>query len=121
MDVGKKTTPVCLEIPNCKPTSGGTNNYNDLKNKPTLNGETIKGDKTSGDYGLYGVNSPESFTYKQKEPSATWVIKHNLNKYPSVTVVDSAGTVVMGEYNFVDKSTVICTFSGAFSGVCYLN
>lgn len=121
MDVEKKTAPVCLEIPNCKPTSGGTNNYNDLKNKPTLNGTTIQGDKTSGDYGLYGINSPETFVYEQKEPSATWIIKHDLNKYPSVTVVDSAGTVVMGEYNFVDESTVICTFSGAFSGVCYLN
>ena len=31
---------------------GGTSNYNDLQNKPTLNGVTIEGDKTSEDYGI---------------------------------------------------------------------
>lgn len=31
---------------------GGTSNYNDLTNKPTLNGVTIEGDKTSEDYGI---------------------------------------------------------------------
>ena len=31
---------------------GGTPNYNDLQNKPTLNGVTIEGDKTSEDYGI---------------------------------------------------------------------
>lgn len=31
---------------------GGTNKYNDLTNKPTLNGVTIEGDKTSEDYGI---------------------------------------------------------------------
>ena len=29
---------------------GGTSNYNDLTNKPTLNGVEISGDKTSADY-----------------------------------------------------------------------
>lgn len=31
---------------------GGTSNYNDLQNKPTLNGVTIEGNKTSEDYGI---------------------------------------------------------------------
>lgn len=30
----------------------GTSNYNDLQNKPTLNGVTIEGNKTSEDYGI---------------------------------------------------------------------
>ena len=33
-------------------SGGGTSNYNDLTNKPTLNGVTIEGDKTSEDYGI---------------------------------------------------------------------
>lgn len=121
MDIGKNPAPIRLGVSNCKPSSGGTSNYNDLRNKPILNGVTIQGNKSSEDYGIYGVDAPETFVYEQKEPAATWTIKHNLNKYPSITVVDSAGTVVMGEYNFVDKTTITCTFSGAFSGICYLN
>lgn len=31
---------------------GGTSDYNRLRNKPTLNGVEIVGDKTSDDYGL---------------------------------------------------------------------
>lgn len=105
--------------------SGGSTpsvtSYNQLANKPTINGEVMQGDKLDKDYQLYGVNNPEIFIYNQPTPSDRWEIKHNLNKFPSITVVDSAGSVVVGEYEFVDSSTVICTFSGAFSGVCYLN
>lgn len=101
------------------PTS--VTSYNQLANKPTINGETIQGDKQDKDYQLYGVNNPEIFIYNQTTPSDRWEIKHNLNKFPSITVVDSAGSVVIGEYEFVDSSTVICSFSGAFSGICYLN
>lgn len=32
--------------------SGGTSDYDDLVNKPTLNGVEISGDKTSEDYGI---------------------------------------------------------------------
>ena len=38
---------------------GGTSNYNDLKNKPTLNGVTIEGDKTSEDYGIESADRQE--------------------------------------------------------------
>lgn len=33
---------------------GGTDDYNELSNKPTLNGVEISGDKTSEDYGITG-------------------------------------------------------------------
>ena len=33
--------------------SGGTSNYNQLSNKPLLNGVEISGSKTSVDYGIY--------------------------------------------------------------------
>ena len=33
--------------------SGGTSNYNQLSNKPFLNGVEISGSKTSGDYVIY--------------------------------------------------------------------
>lgn len=100
---------------------GGTTDYDKLTNKPKLNGETIQDNKQSKDYGLYGANNPEVFVYVQSTPSDRWEITHNLNKRPSITVADSAGSVVVGEYEYVDGNTVICTFSSAFSGECYLN
>ena len=53
--------------------------------------------------------------------SKEWVITHNLGHFPSVSVVDSAGTVVVGEINYIDQNTIIASFSGAFSGKAYLN
>lgn len=61
------------------------------------------------------------FTYTQSLPSATWVIQHNLGKCPDVTVVDSAGTEVIGDCEYNDINTVTITFSGSFGGVAYLN
>lgn len=38
---------------------GGTSNYNDLQNKPTLNGVTIEGNKTSEDYEIESADRQE--------------------------------------------------------------
>lgn len=92
----------------------GTRNYDSLINKPTLNGITIEGDHDGEYYGL-------AYTHRQDLPSSVWEIHHNLNRYPSVTVVDTAGTRVVGDVVYVDSNTVICTFCGAFGGVAYLN
>lgn len=62
-----------------------------------------------------------TFIHEQDIPSAEWTIHHNLNTYPSVTVVDSAGTVVIGGVQYVNANTVVISFSGAFSGKAYLN
>lgn len=40
---------------------------------------------------------------------------------PAVTVVDSAGTVVIGEVDYLDDNTVRLTFCAAFSGTAYFN
>lgn len=45
----------------------------------------------------------------------------NLGKRPAVTVVDSAGTVVIGEVDYLDDNTVRLTFCAAFSGTAYFN
>ena len=35
-----------------------------------------------------------TFIYEQTSASDTWTINHSLGRYPSVTVVDSAGSVI---------------------------
>ena len=61
------------------------------------------------------------FIYKQSVSQEEWEIDHGLNKYPSVTVVDSADTIVYGEVSYLDKNTIKINFSGAFSGRVFLN
>lgn len=58
--------------------------------------------------------------HTQGTPSATWTITHALGGYPSVTVVDSAKTLVFGEVNYLSTSQVVVNFSSAFSGYAYL-
>lgn len=111
---------IALVTPNVSQTVDSSD-YHDLNNKPSINGVTLVGDKTSKELYLYGENNPETFTYEQKSPLDKWTIKHPLNKYPSCTVVDSAGTQVMGEVTYLDKENLTIQFSAAFSGICYLN
>ena len=61
------------------------------------------------------------FTHTQSSASATWVVNHNLGKYPSVSVVDSAGTQVVGQVDYISTSRATLTFVGAFSGKAYFN
>jgi hypothetical protein len=61
------------------------------------------------------------YVHIQEVSSNTWTINHGLGFIPNITVVDSAGTVVEGSYNYQDSDTVILTFIGGFSGRAYLS
>lgn len=65
--------------------------------------------------------SDKSFIFTQNSASDTWNIEHNLSKFPSITVVDSAHNVIVGDYRYLDKNSVEAKFSSAFSGIAYLN
>ena len=93
-----------------------TKSYNFLTDKPSINGVELIGDKTSADLGI-----DQTFIFEQERASDTWTIQHNLNKYPSVTVVDSAGSTVVGDVQYLNENFIIITFNGAFSGTVYLN
>ena len=62
-------------------------------------------------------------TYTQcfEVAAAKWTITHNLGKYPSVTVVDSANTVVVGNVDYTTSNSLVITFNAAFSGCVFLN
>lgn len=63
----------------------------------------------------------DTFVYEQGVASSEWEINHNLNKYPSVTVVDSAGNEVIAEVNYTSMNTCVVTMTAAFKGKAYLN
>ncbi|ARA99134.1 siphovirus ReqiPepy6 Gp37-like family protein [Geobacillus thermodenitrificans] len=66
------------------------------------------------------IPAAQSFIHEQLTPSSLWVITHNLNKYPSVTVTDSAGNVVVGDVKHTSLNTTEISFSAAFSGKAIL-
>ena len=95
-----------------------SDNYNDLSNKPSINGVVLVGNKTGEELGIV---YDKTFIYNQATSSDVWEIEHNLDKYPSVTVVDSGGSVVVGEIVYIDKNNIRITFASAFSGKAYFN
>ena len=75
------------------------------------------------DFAVFTLSSQGSptFIFDQVAASTTWNIQHNLGKFPSITVIDTANTVVTGEYTYIDNNNVTLTFSAAFAGKAYLN
>ena len=81
---------------------------------------------SSGPQGPQGIPgevqiSDLSYIHTQASASSTWTIVHGLSFVPNTTVVDSAGSVVEGDYSYPDENTVIATFLGAFAGKAYLS
>jgi hypothetical protein len=62
-----------------------------------------------------------SYVHTQSTSSSTWTIVHGLQFIPNITIVDSAGSVVEGDYSYPDENTVVATFSGGFTGKAYLS
>lgn len=65
--------------------------------------------------------SAAGYRHVQNSPSTTWVITHNLGKYPVVAVVDSAGDNVIGSITWNSNNQITLTFSAAFAGEAYLS
>lgn len=75
----------------------------------------------NGQTGDIIINEDKTYVYKQLESSDTWIIKHNLNKYPNVTIVDSGDNMVFGETHYDSENQITISFIGAFSGKAFLN
>lgn len=63
-----------------------------------------------------------NFVFEQGIASDTWEIEHNLGKKPSITVVDSADSVIgIFKADYDGENKVTLKFNGAFTGKAYLN
>lgn len=62
-----------------------------------------------------------TFTHNQLSPEKEWNVVHNLNRFPTVTVVDSGGSVVLGDVQYIDENQIKIVFTTSFSGKAYLN
>jgi len=78
------------------------------------------------DFDVVWVNDIyNTYIHTQSVTSNTWNINHQLNKFPSVTVVDTTvsadGIKVIGDIEYVDNNNITITFVHEILGKAYLN
>ena len=73
----------------------------------------VKGDK--GDPG--GTH----YTHTQASPATTWTINHNLNKYPSITLLTIGSVEFTADIVYPNKNQAILTIAVATAGIAECN
>ena len=63
----------------------------------------------------------KNFVFSQNVASATWNVQHNLDKFPSCTMVLSTGQQGFGDVTFIDENNLTITFASAETGKAYIN
>lgn len=66
-------------------------------------------------------NKDKNYIHNQLSASNSWVLNHNLNKYGSVTIVDSGNTIVVGDVEYNSLNQITINFNASFSGKAYVN
>lgn len=67
------------------------------------------------------LNRLDTFIYEQAIASDTWEIEHNLGRFPSVEVVDTAGNKFFPAVQWINENKLIITMNGATKGKAFLN
>lgn len=75
----------------------------------------------SGGGGGTSEGGDKNYMHYQSVASDEWTIVHNLGKFPSVTVIDSANRQIEGEISYISLNEVRITFTASFSGRASLN
>jgi GTP cyclohydrolase III len=63
---------------------------------------------------------PLNFTFSQNNASTSWTVVHNLNRRPTVSIVNSLGEEIYGDIFHFNVNTLQVTFSVPLSGTAYL-
>ena len=65
--------------------------------------------------------SDKTYVFVQNTAANPWIIQHNLNKFPSVSMVLSTGQAGVADITYIDENNLTITFSGDESGKAYMN
>lgn len=92
-----------------------------IVNAPAVTVELTRqlGDGPPGPAGPSGTGA--GYVHDQNTASTTWVIVHNLNVHPSVTVTDQSGEVILTTIRYLSLNIVEATFAYPTAGQAYLN
>jgi hypothetical protein len=78
------------------------------------NTKFLRGDNT-------WAEADKTFIFVQSVSSTDWTIQHNMDKFPSVVVVNNNNIVMYGDITYTDSNNLTINFSAGFSGKAYLN
>ena len=93
-----------------------------IVNPPSQTGNAGKFLSTDGTELLWAsVQQDRNYVHDQQTASATWVVTHNLGKFASVGIVDTAGDEVEGEVRHNSINQITINFTSAISGKAYIN
>lgn len=70
---------------------------------------------------IASTSGDKNYVHDQSSASATWNITHNLNKRPAVSIVDSAGTQIICDVQYVSDNEVTLNFDASTAGKAYFN
>ena len=76
------------------------------------------------DFATFTISSgigDKNFVFTQNVADAVWTIQHDLNKFPSVTMVLSTNQQGFGDVTFIDENNLTITFASAESGRAFIN
>ena len=73
------------------------------------------------DFAYIKQQTRDYYVHDQQVASATWVVTHNLNKFASINIVDTANEEVVGDVAYNSLNQITINFTAPISGKAYIN
>ncbi len=70
---------------------------------------------------LSSLITQNNFVFDKQVAASVWVVVHNMGKFPSVSIVDTANDQVEGEVRYNSNNQLTITFTAPVAGKAYLN
>ena len=65
--------------------------------------------------------SDKNYSHIQDVPSTLWTVSHNLNKIPSVTILNNSGEEIYADINVINNNTIQILFTMSIAGKAICN
>jgi hypothetical protein len=73
------------------------------------------------DFAYIKQQTRDYYVHDQQVASTTWVVTHNLNKFASINIVDTANEEVVGDVAYNSLNQITINFTAPISGKAYIN
>jgi hypothetical protein len=76
---------------------------------------------SGGEWSPLPYKTDSYYRHQQNIPSSTWVVDHNLDKRPAVSVQDTSGATLIGAVSYTNLDQLVITFTTSESGEAECN
>ena len=67
------------------------------------------------------LESDKNYIHEQTTSATQWIVIHNLNKFPAVTIINSGQKEIIGEIQYLDLNTLVVAFDYSLTGKVICN